>query len=325
MPKVLVLGAGLMGPAIAGDLLRFGIADNVVIADLDSVRVAEAVRYLDPFRRAGRAIEGRVLDLRDRKALVEEMRRADVVAGAYPVAAVREVTEACVEAGAHLCDLTGSAAGFDVFDYHDAALQAGVTILPGCGVAPGLTNILAGQGASRFDRADEGVLLIDEAYSLVRGGEKDFGREAIDTIVKLVEDRRDRIVVVAAGYPDEMAEFIDANPGLSSRFPKTIFFPDYSDDELVKIFEIIAEKNHYRPDDDAIVAVRELFAATPRDKGFGNGRLARNVFESAVARQASRIVKIDNPSDHELVSLSREDIEIEPGPPDAPTSEPAAP
>jgi len=160
MPKVLVLGAGLMGPAIASDLLKFGIADNVVIADLDSARVAEAVRYLDPFRRAGRGIEGRVLDLRDRQALVEEMRRADVVAGAYPVAAVREVTEACVEAGTHLCDLTGSAAGFDVFDYHDAALKAGITILPGCGVAPGLTNVLAGQGASRFDRADEGVLYV---------------------------------------------------------------------------------------------------------------------------------------------------------------------
>ena len=186
------------------------------------------------------------------------------------------------------------------------------------GLVAGFVGQTATKVVEAFDRADEGVLLIDEAYSLVRGGEKDFGREAIDTIVKLVEDRRDRIVVIAAGYPDEMSQFIDANPGLSSRFPKTIFFPDYSDDELVKIFEIIAEKNHYRPDEDALDAAREVFAATPRDKGFGNGRLARNVFESAVARQASRIVKIEKPSDQELVSLSRADIEGEPGPPDAP-------
>ncbi len=88
-----------------------------------------------------------------------------------------------------------------------------------------------------FDEADEGVLLIDEAYALVRGGENDFGKEAIDTIVKLVEDRRDSVIVIVAGYPDEMAEFVDANPGLRSRFPKTIHFPDYSTDELVQIFE----------------------------------------------------------------------------------------
>ncbi len=186
------------------------------------------------------------------------------------------------------------------------------------GLVAGFVGQTATKVVEAFDRADEGMLLIDEAYSLVRGGEKDFGREAIDAIVKLVEDRRDRIVVVAAGYPDEMSQFVDANPGLKSRFPKTIHFPDYSDDELVKIFEIIAEKNHYRPDDDALEAASEVFAATPRDKGFGNGRLARNVFESAVARQASRIVKIEKPSDHELVSLSRADIEGEPGPPDAP-------
>jgi Cdc6-like AAA superfamily ATPase len=148
-----------------------------------------------------------------------------------------------------------------------------------------------------FDAADEGVLLIDEAYALARGGEHDFGREAIDTIVKLVEDRRDRVVVIAAGYPDEMDDFVGANPGLRSRFPKTIFFPDYTTDQLVKIFASLCEKAHYRPDPSALDAVRVWLDAQPRVKGFGNGRLARNLFEHAVTRQATRIVGHRPPDD----------------------------
>jgi SpoVK/Ycf46/Vps4 family AAA+-type ATPase len=159
-----------------------------------------------------------------------------------------------------------------------------------------------------FDEADEGVLLIDEAYALVRGGERDFGREAIDTIVKLVEDRRESIVVIAAGYPDEMAEFVAANPGLRSRFPKTIFFPDYSDDELWRIFELLAKKGGYRCDDAAREKVQHFFAAQPRNKGFGNGRLARNLFEFAVANQATRIVELSDPTDDELQTLTAADI-----------------
>ena len=101
------------------------------------------------------------------------------------------------------------------------------------GLVAGFVGQTAPLVVARFDEADGGMLLIDEAYSLVRGGERDFGREAIDTIVKLIEDRRDRIVVVMAGYPEEMGELIDANPGLRSRFPKSIHFPDYSTDELL--------------------------------------------------------------------------------------------
>lgn len=155
MSKVLVLGAGLMGPAIASDLLRYNIADHVVITDLDPKRVEAAVKRAGPD-----GCEGRVLDLRDRPALVAAMKEADVVAGAYPVAAVREVTEAAVEAGVHLCDLTGSAEGFNIFEHDEAARKAGAVLLPGCGVAPGLTNILAGQGAARLDRPEEGVLYV---------------------------------------------------------------------------------------------------------------------------------------------------------------------
>ena len=176
------------------------------------------------------------------------------------------------------------------------------------GLVAGFVGQTAPKVVAAFDEADEGVLLIDEAYALVRGTESDFGREAIDTIVKLVEDRRDRIVVIMAGYPDEMAQLVGANPGLRSRFPKTIVFPDYTTDELVAIFRMQCEHGGYIPSPDAIEAVRAELDAAPRDKGFGNGRLARNLFEAAVARQASRVVGIDSPSDEELTALTVEDI-----------------
>lgn len=176
----------------------------------------------------------------------------------------------------------------------------------------GLVSGYVGQTALKVievaDRATGGVLLVDEAYALARGGENDFGREAIDTLVKVIEDRRDELVVIAAGYPDEMADFIAANPGLASRFPKTIFFPDYADDELWAIFESIGEKAGYRADDEAEAKVRAWFAAVPRDKGFGNGRLARNLFEDAVARHAARVVSIDAPTDDDLSTLTAPDI-----------------
>lgn len=176
----------------------------------------------------------------------------------------------------------------------------------------GLVAGFVGQTATKvtavFDRADEGVLIIDEAYSLVRGGERDFGREAIDTIVKLVEDRRERIVVVMAGYPDEMAQLVAANPGLRSRFPKTITFPDYTDAELVAIFELIAGGAGYRLDDLSRETVRRWFGAQPRRAGFGNGRTARNLFEAAVARHATRVVDIDDPTDDDLAMLTVPDI-----------------
>lgn len=158
------------------------------------------------------------------------------------------------------------------------------------GLVAGFVGQTALKVTAVFDSAMGGVLLVDEAYALARGGERDFGREAIDTLVKLIEDRRDDVVVIAAGYPVEMAEFVDANPGLRSRFPKTIAFDDYSDDELVKIFESLCAKNQYRPTPEALAKVHVFFAEQPRTKGFGNGRLARNLFEQVIANQASRLV-----------------------------------
>ena len=121
---------------------------------------------------------------------------------------------------------------------------------------------------ARFDEADEGMLFIDEAYTLARGGENDFGREAIDQIVKLMEDRRDRVVLVVAGYTDEMADFVAANPGLRSRFPTTIEFPDYTTEELVQIICRLGEKEHYRlTDDRARRRVTEVLDAIPATRG----------------------------------------------------------
>ncbi len=185
------------------------------------------------------------------------------------------------------------------------------------GMVAGFVGQTALKVTEVFDRADGGVLLIDEAYALARGGEKDFGQEAVDTLVKLIEDRRDSLVVIAAGYPAEMTTFIESNPGLRSRFPKTIIFEDYSDTELVKIFEGLCKKNKYEPTPGALKAARKFFAAQPRTKGFGNGRVARNLFEQAMASQASRLMarpkgKPDQappaPTDHELLAIEAADI-----------------
>ncbi len=153
-----------------------------------------------------------------------------------------------------------------------------------------------------------GTVLIDEAYALARGSEEDFGREAIDTLVKFMEDHRDDLAVVAAGYPAEMEAFIAANPGLESRFTRTIHFEDYTDDELVEIFRRMGDKVRYRPDDGALARVRELVAAQPRDRGFGNARFVRNLFESAVAHQAERLAPGAPPDDTTLTTLTAADI-----------------
>ncbi|MFN2503344.1 MAG: AAA family ATPase [Acidimicrobiales bacterium] len=159
-----------------------------------------------------------------------------------------------------------------------------------------------------FTSALGGILLIDEAHALARGKDSDFGHEAIDMIVKLMEDHRDHVVLIVAGYPDEMSVFLDANPGLRSRFPKTIFFDDYSDDELLRIFDGMCQKSHYVPTEEARQQVLAYAAAQPRDRGFGNARLVRNLFEAAVANQASRVVDIPEVSDQALVALEERDI-----------------
>ena len=176
-----------------------------------------------------------------------------------------------------------------------------------------------------FESAMGGVLLVDEAHALARGADTDFGHEAIDMIVKLMEDHRDDVVVVVAGYPDEMAVFLDANPGLRSRFPKTIFFPDYTDAELASIFDGMCRKSHYVPTEEAKVEVVAFLAAQTRDRGFGNARLVRNLFEAVVARQASRVVAWPEGdlTDDALVAI--EAVDVNPATAAPATAAPAAP
>ncbi len=176
------------------------------------------------------------------------------------------------------------------------------------GLVAGFVGQTAGKVAEVFDTADGGVLLIDEAYSLIRGGRNDFGREAIDAIVKQVEDRRDSLVVILAGYPAEMAELVSANPGFSSRFPTTIDFPDYTNEELVQILSLLAANAGYELTPAAEHVAQVRFAAQPRGSGFGNGRLARNLFEAAVGHHATRLVDVENPTDHQLSTLEADDI-----------------
>ena len=159
-----------------------------------------------------------------------------------------------------------------------------------------------------FESALGGILLIDEAYALNRGGDNDFGREATDTLVKLIEDHRDDVAVIAAGYPDEMHGFIESNPGLRSRFPRTIHFPDYSTEELLGIVDSMCKKASYTFTAGAREAAREFFDTQPRDKGFGNGRIARNLFESAMAHQATRLVAVADPTNEQLMELVTTDI-----------------
>jgi hypothetical protein len=177
----------------------------------------------------------------------------------------------------------------------------------------GLVAGYVGQTAERtrevVGSALDGVLLIDEAYALARGDDgRDYGREAIDTLVKLMEDHRDRLVVIVTGYPDEMAALLDTNPGLASRFPRTIHFPDLTTDELVAVGHHLAARHGYRWSDAAVAVLEEELAGRPRGLGFGNARLVRNLFEAAVARHATRLAGITNVSDDDLVTLDDRDV-----------------
>jgi SpoVK/Ycf46/Vps4 family AAA+-type ATPase len=140
------------------------------------------------------------------------------------------------------------------------------------------------------ERAVGGALFIDEAYSLAQEGAGEFGAEAIAMLVKLMEDHRDNLAVIVAGYPDEMRQFIDSNPGLRSRFTHYIYFPDYSPAELVQVFERFAAAAKVRLGAGVDERLGHLFLAASDIGNFGNARYARSIFEQAYANMASRAV-----------------------------------
>jgi stage V sporulation protein K len=160
-----------------------------------------------------------------------------------------------------------------------------------------------------FSKALEGVLFIDEAYSLSSGKDDDFGNEAIDTLVKLIEDNRDRVVVIVAGYKNEIEEFLNINPGLKSRFTRFIDFPNYSIQELCDIFRSILNKNGQFLSKEANIRLSEiLLILNQHDKDFGNARGARNVAEKIYAIQSVRLELIENPTKEQYAKIELEDF-----------------
>jgi len=167
-----------------------------------------------------------------------------------------------------------------------------------------------------FNDALGGVLFIDEAYTLLsdsKGSGADFGREAVDTLLKLMEDHRDDVVVIAAGYTSEMDAFLASNPGLASRFTRTIEFDNYSVDELVTITENMCAAHRYELAPATLEALSRLYERMPRDATFGNGRAARKVFEEMVDRQAHRLGAMTNPAESDLSLLLPEDVAADAG------------
>ena len=170
------------------------------------------------------------------------------------------------------------------------------------GLVSGYVGQTAGKVTEVVTSALDGTLFIDEAYALATESKEDFGAEAIATLLKLMEDNRARLIVVAAGYTEKMHRFVDSNPGLESRFTKTIEFPDYSADELVQIFKALGDQQQYHANDEVLARLRACLAAQERGPAFGNACVVRNLFEGAIARQATRA---SPPSRHPHASNSR--------------------
>jgi len=179
----------------------------------------------------------------------------------------------------------------------------------------GLVGGYVGQTALKVQEVVEsalgGVLFIDEAYSLVSDrGDSDYGKEAIDTLIKGMEDYRNDLVVIAAGYPDKMEEFLDSNPGLRSRFNKVIHFEDYTADEMYQIFEKMVANGGFVLDDEAKSAAKKKLdeLVDNKDESFANGREVRNMYENIISKQANRLTSLENPSNDELCMITAEDF-----------------
>ena len=177
----------------------------------------------------------------------------------------------------------------------------------------GLVAGYVGQTASNVKKVVEsaigGILFIDEAYSLTYSDSAaDFGQEAVDTIVKLMEDNRDDLIVIVAGYEQEMKDFINSNPGLKSRFNKYITFNDYTSEELFEIFMMLVNKNMFIIDEEATIYMKKLLEEKAIEEGFGNGRGVRNCFEKLLEIQANRIVSVENISDRDLQTITKDDV-----------------
>lgn len=153
-----------------------------------------------------------------------------------------------------------------------------------------------------------GILFVDEAYSLARGGDKDFGKEAIDTLVKAMEDYKDEFILILAGYRDEMEYFLNTNPGLRSRFPIQIDFPDYTIDELLQIAELMVKNRQYILTDSAKRKIMKVLINDNTTREIGNARLVRNIIERAIRKHAVRIMNKKTITKDDLMIIDSIDI-----------------
>ena len=177
------------------------------------------------------------------------------------------------------------------------------------GLVAGYIGQTAIKTAKVIEQAKGSVLFIDEAYTLTSKTENDFGYEAVDTVLKAMEDNRDDLVVIVAGYIELMEEFIDSNPGLRSRFNKYVDFEDYTAEEMNDIFAFNCKKSCYVVDDDAAEVLRDYFTMVAEAAGeFGNARGVRNSFEKILTEQANRIAELDEVTREELMRITKSDV-----------------
>ncbi len=182
------------------------------------------------------------------------------------------------------------------------------------GLVAGFVGQTAIKTAEVIKKALGGVLFIDEAYALTGNTENDYGQEAVNTLLKAMEDNRDDLVVIVAGYPALMQRFVKSNPGLESRFNRFLFFPDYSAKEMLDIFDMRCRKSGYTLNDETHRLLENyLQKFSENNLNFGNARGVRNLFERAVSAQANRLAKLQNVSRDELMLLTSEDIRIAAG------------
>jgi len=177
------------------------------------------------------------------------------------------------------------------------------------GLVAGYVGQTAIKTSEVIEKAKGGVLFIDEAYALTNRGGNDYGQEAVDTLLKAMEDNRDDLIVIVAGYIELMQEFVRSNPGLESRFNRFLHFPDYSIDEMMAIFDMRCNQSGYTLAEDARPILRDVIKLESMDvKGFGNARGIRNLFERAVTAQANRLATDPEITKEDLMTFTADDI-----------------